>query len=240
MPDVNVERYAVQNARRAIVECPNWGMAENYLISAYKANSTLVNLLVELFVARQRAKSDVSLKTVTSFVEARLPLLCDQRRNGEAVWLLFMVNALGLKIKVRSVESFFNENDPLIALLIADAKANHRIVGVVDYSTWNRHLSTHSLDDEMWLYSYETTLKGLNSSASGDAFVRAHKYFSTLFDKKVEFYRSGLGLFDIRGMLHRRRLENAAAHRIAADFDDDFSFNIDEVDESDSVDNMDY
>src|SRR5262249_3052544 len=208
MPSINVERYAVQNARQAIVDCSNLGAAENYLISAYKKNSTLVNLLVELFVSRQQTHADVGLDVVRSFIESRLPLLCDQRRNGEATWLLFMVNALNLRIRARSVEPYFYENDPTVALLIADAKANNRILGTVEYKTWNQHLQTDSLDAEMWLYAYEGTLKNLTSSAGGDTFVRQHRYFSKLFEKKVEFYRSGQGLPAIKDILHRRRLEN--------------------------------
>lgn len=240
MPDVNVERYAIQNARRALVECQNWAAAENYLISAYKGNSTLINLLVELFVARHEKRSDVGLGTVASFIETRLPLLCEQRRNGEAAWLLFMLNTLNIKIRARSVEAYFNEKDPLIALLIADAKENQRITGSIDYTTWNQHLDTENLDDEMWLYAYEATLKNLTHSTAGDAFVKKHRYFSRLLEKEVEFYRSGQGLLSIQRTLKSRRRENAAAQRITADFDQDFIFDIDEVDETEEFDDMDY
>lgn len=240
MPDINVERYAMQNARRAIVQCDSWKPAENYLISAYKANATLINLLVELFILREQSGHGVSTKTLASFVEARLPLLCDQRRNGEAVWLLFMAIVLKIPLKARSVEPYFTENDPLIALLIADAKSQQLISGKVDFSNWNKHLTTDSLDDEMWLYAYESTLKNLNTSSTGDGFVRAHRYFSKLLERKIEFYRSGEGVSDISSILHRRRLENAAAHRIAADFDEDFSFEIDELDDEADFGDTDY
>lgn len=238
MPEVNVERYAIQNARRAIVECPTWSVAESYLISAYKLNSTLINLLVELFVARQLKYRDVELQTVTSFIETRLPLLCEQRRNGEAAWLLFLANALNIKIKARSVEPFCQENDPLVALLISDAEASARVVGSVDHTIWNRHLKTDSLDEEMWLYAYEATLKNLTAASAGDAFIRQHPYFARLYEKKIEFYRSSHGVLAIHDILHRRRLDNAAVRRVTADFDVDFSFDIDEIDEE--VDETDY
>jgi hypothetical protein len=54
---------------------------------------------------------------------------------------LYMANMLNLRIRARSVEPYFHENDPLIALLIADAKSKRRIVGRVDYKAWNQQLS---------------------------------------------------------------------------------------------------
>jgi hypothetical protein len=151
-----------------------------------------------------------------------------------------MANMLNLRIRARSVEPYFHENDPLIALLIADAKSKRRIVGRVDYKAWNQQLSTDSLDEEMWLYAYEATLKNLTNATVGDAFIKKHKYFARLFEKKVEFYRSAGGVLSIRDILHRRRVDNSAARRIAADFNEDLTFDIDEVDETEDSDEMDY
>jgi hypothetical protein len=206
LPDVNVEKFAIQNARRTFVECESWKIAENYLISVYKENSTVIDIMVEIFILRHQSKGDVSLKSVASFIETRLPLLCDQRRIGEASWLLFMAIALDLRIKARSVEGFFGEDDSLSAVLIGDASAKAIIEGKMDFSGWNKHLTTESLDGEMWLYAYETTSKSLNGSAAGDRFIKTHRYFSALSDKKIEFYRSGQGIVGMARVLHRRKL----------------------------------
>jgi hypothetical protein len=49
---------------------------------------------------------------------------------------------------------------------------------------WNQSLQTDSLEEEMWLYSYEATLKNLTTSTTG-AFVGQHRYFSKLLDDTI-------------------------------------------------------
>lgn len=216
MPSVNIEKFALRNSRSTLVNCTDWRVAENYMISLYKSNPTVLDTMVEIFILRHQHKGDVSLPTVTSFIEARLPLLCDHQRSGEVYWLLFMAIAMEIKIDSSSIEGFFNEEVALSALMISDAYSKGLINGKVNFSTWNKHFTTDDLDGEMWLYAYEATLKGLPGATAGDGFIRNHKYFSKLLDKKIDFYRSGEGVMSINRVLHRRKLENAASKRIAA------------------------
>jgi hypothetical protein len=232
MPDVNVQKFAMQNARRAFVGCANWKFSENYLISVYKVNPSVVDIMVELFVLRQRAHADVSLVTIASFINSRLPLLCDQQKNGETAWLLFLAISFELSILSKRIEGLFDEMDPVCALLIADANSRGKITGRVKLSSWNKSLTSDALDGDMWLYAYESTIKGLNGAANGDAFIRAHRYFKDLLRRNVEFYRSGQGIGAIGDILHRRKLENTAALKIAADLNEDLDAEIDDWDEA--------
>lgn len=239
LPNINVAKFAIQNSRRAFVECEDWKGAENYLVSLYKTNTTLVDTMVEIFVLRHNRSGDISKEMATSFIQSRLPLLCEHRRHGEAAWLLFMAISIGLKIKNQSVEGFFADSNALTALLIADLKAKGLIVGKIDPSVWNKSLTTDDLDGEMWLYSYESTLKGINGSGVGDGFLKSHRYFGKLYEKKIDFYRSGLGIGKISEMLQKRKRENATSHRLALDFDEDHTFNIDELEDFDDFDDLD-
>jgi Reverse transcriptase (RNA-dependent DNA polymerase) len=233
LPNINVERFAIQNARLAFLGAEKWSFLENYLITLYKRNSTLVDIVSELFVLRQELKKDVSLETVTTFIETRLPILCDQQRNGEAAWLMSMAIKLELKLGNRSVEGFYEEVDPFIALLISDANKLGFVKGKIDRSTWNSHLTTPGLDEEMWLYGYEATLKGLSGSSISNKFIKDHPYFSCLLDKKVEFYRSDQGFSGITNILSRRKKENIASQRLAADFDADHEFDFEDLGDED-------
>jgi hypothetical protein len=221
MRGVNVQKFALQNARRAIVESQNWGFLENYLIAAYKVNPTVVDIVVELFIHRKSRHNDISLEKVAAFLSSRLLLLSGQRRFGEAMWLLFLAIALGISIPSKSLEGYYGETESTCAVLISDAHSKNLITGKVNFSLWNKSLTTAELDGEMWLYAYESTLKNLNGSSVGDGFIKAHKYFSQLLTKKVEFYRSGKGFEAFADVLHRRKLENSAARKIAADIVDD-------------------
>lgn len=233
VPEVNIQKFALQNARRAIVDCTNWRFVENYLISVYKANATVIDVVVELIIQRHFAHNDVNVDLISPFINARLPLLCGQRRFGEAMWLLFLATSLNFEIPRKSIEGFFSEKDPVCAIMIADAKAKGLIKGKADYSTWNKSLTRDELDGDMWLYAYESTLKGLNKSNVGDGFVKSHLYFSELFARKIEFYRSGQGVFSLQETLRRRKIENTAAHKIAAQLSMDDADNLDDWDDED-------
>jgi len=131
-------------------------------------------------------------------------LCANNKKNGEAVWFLFLVITLKLEISAKCLRGFFDEDDPLIALLIADAVAKGLIQGAVSFARWNRSLTAESLDGPMWLYAYETTLKSINTS-SKTSHVTGHRYFGNLYDKKIEFYRSGEGIYSISSVLKKRK-----------------------------------
>jgi hypothetical protein len=59
-PNINVERWALMNARSAFLGCDRdtWKVVTRHLINAYRRNSTLVSLFVELVIARYKADPD--------------------------------------------------------------------------------------------------------------------------------------------------------------------------------------
>jgi hypothetical protein len=189
--------------------------------------------MVEVMVLRQMGKNDVNLQTVRELIESRVPVLYEQQRTGEVVWLLFLAISLKVEIRARCLEGYFNDDVALVALQIADAKKKGLIKGTVDYSIWNKSLTSDGLQSGMWLYSYEATLKGLTKS-NKDSHVTNHKYFKHLFDRDIEFYRSGGGISSIGATLKKRKKENDDIAKLLSDFEDDFSFDADEIDDDDT------
>jgi hypothetical protein len=88
------------------------------------------------------------------------------------------------------------------------------------------------------VYAYETTLKGLNKSTK-TSHVLGHKYYGRLYEKKIEFYRSGLGIASISDVLKKRKKENDDTAKLLGDFGEGHDFDIDEVDEDDYFDDND-
>jgi hypothetical protein len=234
-PTLNIEKFAIQNARRVFVECADWKRIEQFLISTYRRNPTIVGNLVEIFVMRAAAKNDLGKSLIGDLVESRLPALCDQQKSGEAAWLLFLVISLKIPISSRCLKGYFDEDDPVIALLIADSVSAGLVSGSVSFSRWNKSLTNEGLDGSMWLYAYETTLKGLNNSTKA-SHILGHKYYGRLYEKKIEFYRSGMGIDSISEVLKKRKKENEDNAKLFSDFDEDHDFDIDEVDEDDYFD----
>jgi Reverse transcriptase (RNA-dependent DNA polymerase) len=235
---INIEKFAIQNARRMFVECPDWKRIEQYLISTYRRNSTVIGNLVEIFILRQSTKHDLGISNIRDLVESRLPALCEQQKNGEAVWLLFLVITLKLEISAKCLRSFFDEDDPLVALLVADAVAKGLVQGSVSFVRWNKSLTLEGLDGPMWLYAYETTLKSINNF-SKTSHVTGHRYFRQLYDKKIEFYRSGEGIYSISSVMKKRKKENADVAKLLGIFDVDLNFDVDEIDNEEFFDSED-
>ena len=235
---INIEKFAIQNARRMFIECPDWKRAEQYLISTYRRNSTIVGNLVEIFILRNSTKHDLDGSNIRDLVESRLPTLCEQQKSGEAIWLLFLVVTLKLQISSKCLRGLLDEDDPLIAVLIADAFAKGLIQGAVSFTRWNKSLTDEGLDGPMWLYAYETTLKSINKS-SKTSHVTGHRYFGRLYDKKIEFYRSGEGIYSITSVLKKLKKENAVTAKLFSIFDVDLNLDVDDIDEDDFLDSED-
>jgi hypothetical protein len=77
MPDTNVEKWALQNARLAFLSADGetWRRLQKHLVNAYRRNSTLVSLLVELLIARYHEQKDVDIEDVRDFLDHRIPTL---------------------------------------------------------------------------------------------------------------------------------------------------------------------
>lgn len=106
LPTHNILKFAIRNARSALVNAEHWKPTQHFLISAYKQNSTLVDSIVEIFIQRQKLKADVEITELKNFLTSRLPVLGDQLRNGEASWLLYLSRVLQIKINSSSLEPF--------------------------------------------------------------------------------------------------------------------------------------
>jgi len=203
----NVVKFALQVARRALLGTDNWLIVEDYLISAYRQNSTLIDLMVELFVLREIDRKDVSRELLRDFLSSRIPLLVGMQRNGEVVWLLFLCVALRLSLASGVVDCLFALEDGAVAVLVADLFRLGLIVGACDYSVWNNSISQDGLNGSMWLYAYESTLKGLNGLGT-TSHVTGHKYFKFFFEKRIEFYRSGSDHIAANDIFRSLRIDN--------------------------------
>jgi hypothetical protein len=226
--EANVQKFAIQNARRVFLEATDWRLVEDYLLSSYRQNPTVVPLVVEILVLRHLGKADVSWERVAGFVSARMPTLIHSHRNGEFCWLLFLCICLKAQIRASALSGMFDSEDGAAAILISDASRLGLIRGTISRSLWNRSLTSDGLRSSMWLYAYESALKGLSGTASV-AHVTEDPYFGPMFAQQVEFYRSGTFHLNANVLLRRlhaerirRSFQQAAVEENLAEFVDDF------------------
>lgn len=237
-PEANVQKFALQNARRLFLEASEWSLIEDYLLSSYRQNPTVLSIVLEILILRQLDKQDVSIDRISAFVTARIATLSRLQKHGEICWLLFLCIGLRASIPSSALSSLFDVEDSAIAILISDANKQHLVSGLIDQSKWDSNLTADGLRSSMWLYAYESALKGINSTATS-SHVAADPYFGPMFSLNVEFYRSGSFHMNRNTLLSRLRLMRLrhAAQQAAVEEDlaeEFFDFEEEEVDDSES------
>lgn len=229
-PDINVEKYAFQNARNAFVRAENWKKIQSNLINCYRRNSSLVSFLVEILILRQAERGDVDLGYVKDFIEHRLPVLAQANRTGEIIWLLFLSIRLGIILGVAYLEPLFEVKSSMVAILIAYASSRGLVSGTIEFKFWNQSLDSGGLRGPMWLYAYESVVRGINPERSS-GFIEQDQYFSLLSSKKVRFLAVDNGFNSVSTTLRNLRDDNDRMRRLREDFFDDFDLGLDEFDD---------
>jgi len=231
----NIEKFALSNARSAFVRADSWKRIQSLLINAYRRNSTLVSLLVELCILRQVEQGDVDLDNLKEFVDHRIPVLAQANRTGEIIWLLLLSIRLNIILAKNTVASVYGMQNAMVALLVAFAASRQLVSGQVDFATWNASCDADGLRGQMWLYAYEATLRGIAPGVTS-AFLEQDSYFSALYSRKVHFLNIDNGFTSITTTLRTLRGDNDRIRRVRTDFLDDFEVDIDEYDDDDFED----
>jgi hypothetical protein len=99
-------------------------------------------------------KKDVDKIKIGNFIASNTRRLSETEKHGELSWLLFLAAQLSVKIKTRS------------ALHVCHLHSLGLAGKTIDRKNWNASLNTPGLRSEMWLYSYEASLKGWTGGAS--------------------------------------------------------------------------
>lgn len=195
-PDINVEKYALQHARLALVSATDWKRVQSVLIGAYRRNSTLVSLLVEIVLLRQVSHRDVDTQNLREFIEQRVSVLSEANRSGELVWLLFLAIRLGLRLSSTRVATLFESDNAMVALLLVYARSLGLIDGTISTAYWDRSLNESGLRGSLWLYAYEAIARGLVPGAD-DSFLREDDYLSDASKERTLFCAGGRIHFSI-------------------------------------------
>ncbi len=192
-PNINVEKYALQNARLSFVDADNWKTIQNYLLNAYWRNPTLISFLVEILVLRQRKCRDVNINGIREFLDRCLPQLALENRTGEITWLLYLIIKLRIKIPASRIEPLFDMVNALVALLVCYASKNNYIEGAIKHNKWDSFFNKEGLKGQMWLYAYESVVQDVNPAGSS-RFIEEDYFFKSLYKRKVSFFLRKLGL----------------------------------------------
>lgn len=237
-PELNVEKYALTNARLALVRATEWRRVQSSLINAYRRNPSLISFLVEMLVLRQVEVHDVDVEAIKEFLKNRLPVLAQANRTGEIIWLLFLAIRLNLTLAVSWLEPLFHIENAMVALLVAVAASRNLVSGAVNYSSWNISLNSDGLRGPMWLYAYETVGLGINPGVSS-LFLEQDDFFGLLHKKTCRFFDVDAGFVSLSSTIQSLRGENARMRHARNDFFEDFTLDIDELEDDEEFDLLD-
>jgi hypothetical protein len=228
----DVIKYAIKAATKAFLETDDWSTVQDYLLSAYRQSATVLSSMVEMLIFRQMIRRDVSVKVITDFVNSRIQTLADLQKNGEIMWLLFLAICLHLKLRPNTVKRLSQVEDGAIAVLVTDANRLGLVEGVIKFDCWDASLTPDGLRSKMWLYSYESALKGLNGN-SINYHVMHDKYFKELYKRKIEFYRSGNCHINSNKILRTMKIKNMRKKLREEKLKDNYGIEIDDFDTED-------
>ena len=237
-PELNVEKYALQNARSSIVHSENWVDLQSHLINAYRRNSSLISFLVEALILRNVEHGDVDRLKLTGFLEHRLPELAQENKTGEIIWLLFLIIRLEIQVSADKLSPLFAIENSMVALMVTYAGHQGLVSGAIDHSTWRLHLTSQGLRGPMWLYAYESVRNGTNP-VSDRTFIENDPFFCFLINRDITFFYPTQGFESIDSTLRGRRRENSRADILRQDFLDDFDIETLDFDEDEANDEPD-
>ena len=232
-PELNIEKFAFQNARSAFVNADEWSALQSHLINAYRRNSTLVSFFVEVLILREIEHEDVDKAKLAGFLERRLPELAQENRTGEIVWLLLLVVRLEVELPSNRLSPLFQLENSMVALLLTYASNQGKLLGEVDHEVWQQHLTGEGLRGPMWLYAYESIRNGTNPS-SDRTFIEQDPFFSALLARNIKFFDPERGFDSVGAALRLRRAENIRTRALREDFLEDFDFDLLEFDEDET------
>ncbi|AUQ58766.1 Reverse transcriptase (RNA-dependent DNA polymerase) [Phaeobacter inhibens] len=236
-PELNVEKFAFQNARSSFVNANEWSGVQSHLINAYRRNSTLVSFLVEILILREVEHNDVDRVKLTGFLERRLPELAQENRTGEIIWLLLLIIRLEMQVSSDKISPLFKIENSMVALMVTHAAHHGMVVGAIDHSVWQRHLTLQGLRSPMWLFAYETVRNGTNP-LTDRSFIEQDPFFSLLLKRNIKFFDPSRGFSSIGSALRVRRAENTRANILRLDFLEDFDIDLLEFDEDEAIDDL--
>jgi hypothetical protein len=211
-PGSNVMAYAL---RRVAVETwhhkDEWELVQDLLMQAVTVEMSATQQFVSGIIKANHRGEDVDTVAVGDTLNQIITLNAQAGNASEAVWALFGILVLELKVDAVAGRSLQAATDVFVSLLALDALAQSRIEGGLDLTQWNDLFDPHELYGDRWLLTYECARQGW--TAANPEQVKADSYFKPMFDAGVSFFeRVGLGGLDPDQMMNELDAQSDEAY----------------------------
>jgi hypothetical protein len=187
-PGDNVLSYATRRAASFDVDKDNRNHLFQWMLYATRREPSCLSMFVQHVGSEHSAGRVVPINTIADHIKKRLPREAEAGHTAEVAWLLFLARELKIPLDAILLSQATKLRSSVAAMIALDLRQQGLIIGVLDDSLWAYFAKNDGLESEMWLVAYEATKKGWWTKPKNTRFIQAHKFFSQILEKDINFY----------------------------------------------------
>lgn len=161
----------------------NWNTYESLVLKIAITEPRTLSVVTEILASNITRINKLKIKSVVEkIIKTNLP----KGHNYEVAWSLWMCVEFEIKLKNKMAQEIFASNDILSILIAMDLKSRNLINAAVSTNALLSELTSDSLMNENWLFTYESIKKGWLVPAINP--IDTNEYFKILLANGIYFY----------------------------------------------------
>ncbi|MBB5645979.1 RNA-directed DNA polymerase [Pedobacter cryoconitis] len=182
-PNDSVLLFSIQVLKYIELFDENWNTYQSLVLKIAITEPRTLSVVTEILASN---RSRISKLKIKSIIEKLITINLPKGHNYEVAWALWMCVEFKIKLKNKMAQEIFASNDILSMLIAMDLKSRNLINASVSTSLLLSELTTDSLMNENWLFTYESIKKGWLVPAASP--IDNNEYFKILLANDVYFY----------------------------------------------------
>ena len=187
-PDEAVLQFALARLRSLKIRAENWENLQKLMLLCVAPEPASFPYVLQLVVQQKNAGAPILTGAFEEVVNNLIVEHSELQHSSEVANALWACLALRLNLSSAAVAAVGACDDPVVALLALDCRANGLASSALDTTLWSSHMTPGGLYGPHWLLSYEAAVKGWLPSAKGGDHVAADQNFGFLKASNVSFY----------------------------------------------------
>jgi hypothetical protein len=186
-PQDNVLLFACKRATTLAIVSLNQDHLIRWLLYCCRRSPSCLRFVSEYLAANPPSGGAIQAE-IQNFILRQIPRGAAAGHTEELAWLLFWAREIGLLVPDNVINECSHLRSSAVAMIALDLRQLGLVSGILDETFWRSFCSKDGLASEMWLVSYEATMKGWWSTAQSDAYITGHQFFADILGKQVSFY----------------------------------------------------
>ena len=182
-PKDSVLLFSIQVLKFIELFDENWNTYESLVLKIALTEPRTLPVVTEILASNI---SRISKTKIKSIIEKLIKTNLPKGHHYEVAWALWMCVEFKIKLKNKMAQEIFASNDILSILIAMDLKSRNLINASVSTNSLLSELTTDSLMNENWIFTYESIKKGWLVPATNP--IDNNEYFKILLANGVYFY----------------------------------------------------